>query len=367
MKKLSIDKPLLISIVILSLSGFFIFTSASLGLLARENGAQFGSIAFSQFVGLCLGFGLLFFIAKTKVHYKILRKYAFYILVAALVINCLLFVPGLGFEHGGAKRWINLGFTTFQPSEILKIGFIIYFAAWLSGVKDKVRTLKFGIMPFMVIIGILGILLLTQSDTDTLAVIFLTGLAMLIAAGARFRHVLLMLLVAGICLGGIIFARPYAMQRITTFINPEADPYGAGYQIQQSLIAIGSGQFFGRGFGQSIQKFNYLPEPIGDSIFAVAAEEFGFFGSVVLITLFLFFGFRAFKIASKVEDQFGGLLIIGIVILILIESFMNIGSMLGVIPLSGQPLLFVSHGGTALVIALMEAGIILNISKHARA
>ena len=148
-----------------------------------------------------------------------------------------------------------------------------------------------------------------------------------------------------------------------TFINPLSDVLGSGWQIKQSLIAIGSGEWFGRGFGQSVQKFQYLPEPIGDSIFAVAAEEFGFIGSVLLITLFLFLAFRGFKIAAKAPDSFSGLLTVGIVILIVSQSFINIGSMLGVMPLTGLPLLFVSHGGSALLFVLAEIGIILNISK----
>ena len=153
------------------------------------------------------------------------------------------------------------------------------------------------------------------------------------------------------------------MQRVTTFLNPAADPLGAGYQIQQSLIAIGSGEMFGRGFGQSIQKFSYLPEPIGDSIFAVAAEEFGFVGSVALVALFLLFTLRSLKIATRSPDMFGGLLATGIVILIVSGSFMNISSMLGVIPLSGLPLLFVSHGGSAMIFTLAQVGIIANVSK----
>lgn len=366
MKKVSIDKPLFISIIVLAFFGFFIFVSASLGLLARSEGASFGSIALNQFIGLIIGLCGLLFIATTKIHYKILRKHAFYIFIATILVNCVLFIPGISLEHGGATRWIDLGFITFQPSELLKAGFIIYFAAWLSGVKERVESFKFGILPFYIIMGVLGLLLLAQSDTDTFIVIFTSGMAMLIVAGAKVRHIILTIVLAGLAIGAVAYVRPYARQRIMTFLNPAADPYGSGYQIQQSLIAIGSGQFLGRGFGQSIQKFNYLPEPIGDSIFAVAAEEFGFVGGVLLISLFMFFGFRAFKIAGKVADPFGGLLIVGIVILILIESFMNIGAMLGVIPLSGQPLLFVSHGGTALIIALIEAGIILNISKYAR-
>lgn len=362
MNKLKIDKVYLISVALLAITGFFIFSSASLGLLAR-NGASFQSVAMNQTIGLILG--IIAFFIMSHLHYKKLKKYAFYILLGAIGVNLLLFIPAFALNHGGASRWIDLGFITFQPSEFLKIAFIIYFAAWLSGLKEKVQTFKFGILPYVIIVGILGILLLAQSDTDTLVVIATTGLIMLFIAGGRIRHIAILCLIMLGLLGGLIYLRPYVRQRIMTFISGAgSDSQGAGYQIQQSLIAIGSGQIVGRGFGQSIQKFNYLPEPIGDSIFAVSAEEFGFIGSMVLIGLFLLFFIRSMKISVKVLDPFGGLTAIGIAILILIESFMNISSMLGLIPLSGMPLLFVSHGGTALIITLAATGIIANISKY---
>jgi cell division protein FtsW len=156
------------------------------------------------------------------------------------------------------------------------------------------------------------------------------------------------------------------LERLLTFINPAIDPLGTSYQIQQSLIAIGSGQFFGRGFGQSIQKFSFLPQPIGDSIFAVAAEELGFIGSIILITLFLALAFRGLRIASHATDYFGGLLVVGIVMLIISQSFINIASMLGVFPLIGLPLSFISHGGSALLFTLAGIGIVLNVSKYQR-
>jgi cell division protein FtsW len=189
---------------------------------------------------------------------------------------------------------------------------------------------------------------------------------MLISAGEKLRHVAVLFLLAVVAIGVLAIFRPYVMQRITTFINPANDPQGAGYQIQQSLIAVGSGRITGRGFGQSIQKFNFLPEPIGDSIFAVASEEFGFIGAASLILLMTFFTLRGLKIATRAQDSFGGLLTIGIVILIITQSFINIGAMLAVLPLSGLPLIFVSQGGSALLLALAEVGIILNISKTAR-
>lgn len=360
-KELKIDKVFLTSVILLTVAGFFIFASASLGLLARD-GASFQSVALNQSIGLFIG--VIVFFLMSRIHYKNLRKYAFYILLGAVLLNVLLFIPAFSFNHGGASRWIDLGFVTFQPSEFLKIAFIIYFAAWLSGLKEKVGDLKFGILPYVIITGILGALLLAQSDTDTFIVIAGTGMVMLLVAGAKIRHILVLgLLMVGLLLL-VIFFRPYVRQRIMTFISGATDPQGSGYQIQQSLITIGSGRITGRGFGQSIQKFNYLPEPIGDSIFAVQAEEFGFIGSLILIAFFLLFFIRSVKISTNSIDSFGGLTALGIAILIIIESFMNISSMLGIIPLSGMPLLFVSHGGTALIITLGATGIIANISKY---
>jgi cell division protein FtsW len=191
-----------------------------------------------------------------------------------------------------------------------------------------------------------------------------SGLCMYIVAGAKMRDLGIIVLIGVIGLAGLFATRPYIKERFMTFLNPAENSLGAGYQIQQSLIAIGSGQVFGKGFGQSIQKFNFLPEPIGDSIFAVAAEEFGFVGSITLIFLFIYFAMRGFKIAANVPDSFGMLLTVGLVVLIISQSFMNIAAMLGIIPLSGLPLLFVSHGGTALFFTLFAIGILFNISKH---
>ncbi len=360
-KALHIDKVYLFSVLLLTISGFFIFSSASLGLLARD-GATFQTVALKQSIGLILG--LAAFFIMSRIHFKKIKKHAFYIFIFALFLNLLLFIPALSFSHGGASRWIDLGIVTFQPSEFLKLAFIIYFAAWLSHLKEKVSTFRLGIVPYLVILGLLAVLLLSQSDTDTLIVIAGTGIAMLFASGGKIRDIVLLGLILGILVGAVAYTRPYVRERISTFLHPETDTLGSSYQIQQSLIAIGSGGTFGRGFGQSVQKFNYLPEPIGDSIFAVAAEEFGFIGSLFLLGFFLFFAFRSFKIATNAIDPFGGLVVTGIVILIIVESFMNISSMLGLIPLSGMPLLFVSHGGTALIITLGAAGIIANISKY---
>lgn len=342
--------------------GFFIFSSASLGLLTKGND-QYASVAFSQtFFGLFLG--SIAMIVTSRIHYKEWRKYAFYFFIFGLFLSALVFVPHVGFAHGGAHRWLIIAGFSFQPAEILKTAFIVYFATWLASVKGKVESLKYGFLPFLVILGVVGSVILLQPDTDTFALMACSGVAMYLTAGGKWKHVGLLFLSAVIGLALIATARPYVKQRIMTFMNPSDNGLTSGYQIQQSLIAIGSGGITGRGFGQSIQKFNFLPEPIGDSIFAVASEEFGFIGASTLILLFVFLAFRGLRIAARVEETFGRLLVVGIVILITAQSFVNIGAMLSVLPLSGNPLPFVSHGGTALLITLAQIGIILNVSRY---
>ena len=360
----SIDRSLLLITGVLVVFGFFIFTSASLGLLARE-GARFSSVAFSQiFFGMTLG--TLFLIITSKIRYRIWKPYALYIFIFSIITTLLVFVPTVGFELHGARRWIHILGFSIQPAEFLKLGFVLYAASYLSGVKDKIGDFKHGLIPFSLILGIPSIILLLQPDTGTVLVLASAGIAMYISVGGKARDLLILFLVATIAFSALIYQRPYLKDRLETFIRPGNDLQESGYQLNQSLIAIGSGGAFGRGFGQSVQKFNYLPEPIGDSIFAVAAEEFGFAGAFLLIMLFLSFAFRGLKIASRAPDYFGGLLVVGIVILITSQSFINIGSMLGVFPLTGLPLLFISHGGTAMLFALGSVGIVLNISKYTK-
>ncbi len=358
----SIDTVLGALVVLLVGFGFLIFSSASLGLLARD-GASFGSVATSQFLFGIVGGGIALFTLST-LHYRHLRRFAFYIFLATILLTLAVFIPGLGMTHGGATRWLSLGGFTFQPAELLKLGFVIYIATWLSGMKDIITNPLRGTLPFVGILALVGGIMLLQPDTDTFLIMAIAGVAMFITAGGRWRDVGLMFLAGVIVLTVIALVRPYIMDRLTTFLNPEDDPLGSGYQIQQSLIAVGSGGFSGRGFGQSIQKFEYLPEPIGDSIFAVYAEEFGFVGSVFLILLYLAFTFRGYKVAALAPDLFGTLLVVGFMTLIVCQAFLNIGAMLGVAPLSGLPLPFISHGGTALLATLAMVGIVLNVSKY---
>ncbi len=364
MKKSRMDTQLLVSILLLVTAGFLIFLSASLGLLARDS-AHFSSIAFKQiFFGLLPGLVALYAFSKVDVAYW--RKISFWLFAFAIFLNLIIFIPGLGLTHGGATRWLLIGSFSFQVSEVLKIAAIIYFAAWLSMIKEKITDFRKGLVPLVILLSIIGMLCLSQPDTDTFIVISSAMVAMYLAAGGRWRHIGYLVLVGVIGLTILAFTRPYIMARIQTFLNPAEKSLTSGYQIQQSLIAIGSGGITGRGFGQSIQKFNYLPEPVGDSIFAVAAEEFGLLGSIMLLSIYVFFAMRGLKVAQAASTAFGGFLAVGIITFIMVQSFVNIGAMVGVLPLSGIPLLFVSQGGTALLFVLAQSGILLGISRTAQ-
>jgi cell division protein FtsW len=361
MKEKKVDRFFLIIIFLLLAIGVAMFVSASLGILARSE-QTFYSVIFSQLVlGLGLGFVGLFICLK--INYKFWRNYSFLIFLGSILLTAAVFIPHLGWNHGGAERWIQLGPVKFQPVEFLKFGFVIYFAAWLSWAKNKVQDFRFGILPFGIMLAVIAVVLLKQPDTKSFILITLTGISMLFVSGVPVKYILGIGLGLVVLFGSLVYFTPYLQQRVKTFINPSEDGQGSSYQIQQSLIALGSGGVFGRGYGQSIQKFNYLPEPQGDSIFAVLGEELGFVGSAVVIILYLLFLLRGFHIANRSPDLFSGLLVHGIVILITLQSFMHIASVTGVFPLTGVPLVFMSQGGTSLMVYLMAIGVVLNISK----
>lgn len=356
-----LDKIFLIIVIILVVIGVIMFTSASLGILAR-NEAKFYGVIFNQFIfGLCGGLVALFL--GLRIPYKFWREYSLPIFIASIVVTALVFVPGVGSSHGGASRWINIFGVSVQPVEFLKIGFIIYFSAWLSWAKGRVRDVRFSILPLIVLLGVIAFVLLKQPDTKSLILITITAIGMLFVSGTPWKYILGLLVGSIIAFIILVSFKPYLMERVKTFINPSQNGSGSSYQLQQSLIAVGSGGLFGRGLGQSIQKFNYLPEPQGDSIFAVTGEELGFLGCTILICLYIVFAFQGYKIAIHAPDPFSKLFIIGTITMITAQSFMNMASITGVFPLTGVPLVFISHGGTSLLLSLGLMGVILNISK----
>ncbi len=361
-KQKSFDKYFFWIAILITGIGLLSFVSASLGILARSEDKFYG-VLFNQivlgFVGGCFALWLC-----ARIPYSFWRKNSFYIFLGALILTISVFIPGLGFSHGGARRWVSIGPLSFQPAEFLKIAFVIYFSAWLSWTRKKQEDIKFRIIPLFVLLAIVATVLLRQPDTKSLILIVTAACGMLFTSGVSWKKILAITLLGAGAIITLAFVRPYVMERIKTFINPASDPRGSSYQLQQSLIAIGSGGAFGRGLGQSVQKFNYLPEPQGDSIFAVIAEEFGFLGTTILMTLYVFFAIRGFKIALRAPDTFSRYLVVGLVMLLTAQSFLNIASLVGLFPLTGVPLVFISHGGTALMIALGAVGIILNVSRY---
>lgn len=363
MKSKSVDKIFLSILVMLSIVGIFIFASASLGILT-DSVAQFQKTIIKQLAIFLVGWAALAFFVG--VNYKKLEDRAKYIYIVSIITTLLVFIPGIGLGAKGAKSWIDIGFTTVQPTEFMKFGFVLFYAAYLANIKDKIKTFKQGVLPSVIILGVPIAVLLAQNDLGSCLSPIIAGTAMFLVAGGKKRYVFGAIVLAIIMVAIVAYLSPHAMARIKTFIDPSQNLQGSGYHLNQSLIAVGSGQVFGRGLGQSIQKFTFLPEATGDSIFSVASEEFGFVGSVVIVLLFLAFGLRGYKIAGAIPDLFGRLLVVGFVTLVFSQSFINIGTMLGIVPMTGLPLIFLSLGGTALLFSLLEMGIVLNISRTQR-
>lgn len=364
MRAQGVDRFFLGIVLSLLVVGFFVFLSASMGTVLRGENVL-GNIIFGQILFGFVGGGAALFVAS-RIPYTFWRKHALAILLTTIALTALVFVPGIGMKHGGATRWIDLGITTLQPGEFLKFGLVVYLAAWLALFHRRIRSPYFGIIPLLIFFVIAACLLLAQPDFGTFAIAIAAGFAMFITAGAALRDIALLGLIGILAFVGMALTRPYFVDRISTFLNHD-DFQGSGYQVRQAMIAVGSGGLLGRGFGQSIQKFNYLPEAHGDSIFAVLAEEFGFWGTTLILLLYLLFALRGLWIAAHAPNMFSGFFVVGLIMLITAQSFVNIGSMLNLLPLTGVPLIFISHGGTALLVAMVEVGIILNISRHREA
>ena len=311
--------------------------------------------------------GVVFFVAFAIIPYKVWKRFNLVLLIVTILLLIAVFIPGLGINFGGASRWVNLGITSFQPSELAKLTMVLFFAAWLDKRGKGIKEFSTGVVPFLAILGVVAGLILAQPDLGTLTVIAVTAVAMFYVAGARIWHLFIMFLGATGFLALAIKLEPYRLARFTVFLNPAHDPQGLGYQITQSLLAVGSGGLFGVGLGQSRQKYNYLPEPAGDSIFAVMAEELGFIRILVVLAAFLLLGFLGYQVARRSRDNFGKLLAVGITTWFVAQALINIGALIGILPLTGIPLPFISFGGTALAVSLAAAGILVNVSRFTHA
>jgi cell division protein FtsW len=363
-KKYPVNKKFLWIILILLGIGLITFISTSLGVFT-ENRAQFYSMMIRH-VGFGVVGGLLIMYVLSRIHYSVWKKFAPYIFVLGIIITLLVFSP-LGFSHGGARRWISLGFISFQPAELLKFSVIVFLAAWFDVYQKKIGTWKYGFFAFIGFVGISVLPLMKQPDSGTLILIGMVSFTLYWLRGAPWKHILVTVITAIIVLGSYTALNPHIIDRIKTFANSSQDPYGSSYQIRQSRIAIGSGKLYGRGLGQSVHKFGpYLPESNSDSIFAIFAEEYGFIGGFILIGLYSLFAFFGLRVARFAPTVFAQNLVVGIVLLVISQVFFNIAAISGLVPLSGVPLIFMSNGGTALIVTLAQLGIVLNISRYSK-
>jgi len=360
-----VDRPLALLLTLLVVGGCLVFASAAFGLLARGQ-ANMSSVVFNHLV-LGVGLGVLLLIGAVSIPYQLWRRFAPHVFVLGLIATALVFVPGIGMEHGGGKRWILIFGQTFQPAEFLKIATIIMAAAYFTAHKKQVATMQWGLGGLAGILALPIVIMVMQPDLGTLSIICAPVAAIYLVAGARWRDIAILVAAVILAGGALIMVMPHARARVMTFLDPSANQQGSSYQIRQSLIAIGSGGIFGRGLGQGVQKFTYLPEPMGDSIFAVAAEELGFVGATAIVITYLLFAWRALRVAAKAADPFGTYLAVGICVYLVGEAFINIAAMLAIFPLTGVPLTFVSQGGSAMLMSLASAGILLAVSRGKKA
>lgn len=342
--------------------GIIMLSSASSDLGKTRFGDSYYYVKHQLLYGLSIG--LVGFFVAAKTYYGALQRVALPMLIASLIGLLLIFSP-LGFAAGGAERWLRFGPITVQPSELLKLTLVMYLAALLTKRKERPEKFSRGYAPFLAVVGLIGSILLAQSTTSTFIILASVAGTMYFASGARPAYLLLTAVLGAAIILAVSYATPYRWNRIMAFIDPESNPQTSGYHITQSRIAIGSGGLWGAGLGESTTKIKYLPEPIGDSIFAVIAEELGFVGSATVALLFGTLSVRTLLLSRRLQNRFGQLLLVGFGMLIGIQAFVNIGAISGLIPVTGMPLPFISYGGTGLAVYMTMVGVIANVSKYA--
>ncbi|MGH2601393.1 MAG: putative lipid II flippase FtsW [Dehalococcoidia bacterium] len=356
------DYLIALVVAVLTGAGLVFVYSASFAIALQE----FGNVNFfvtRQALGAGLGAITMFVLARLD--YRILARWSPLILLAALIGLGLVLLPGFGTDAYGARRWIELGpLPPIQPSEYAKLAMVIYIAAWLAAKGDQVKQFSLGVVPFVLMVGLVGGLIMLEPDMGTFIVIVLTTSTMFFVAGAALRHVIT-LGAAGLA-GGflLILVEGYRFERLLAFLHAEKDPEGKGFQILQLLIALGSGGVRGLGLGESRQKFFYVPGAHTDGIFAIIGEELGFIGAVLILALFATLVYRGFHIALRSQDEFGYLLAVGITAWIGYQTVINVGGITRSLPLTGIPLPFLSYGSNALISTMAAVGILLSISRY---
>ncbi len=354
-----LDVPFLVLTVLLVLIGVLMMFSASYARAYSAEGKATYYFA-RQAVFAIVGIGIMLFFSTWN--YQIWRSVSFFILAAAIVF--LLLVPLIGIEENGAKRWIYLGFTSFQPSEVAKLGIVLTFASMISYYRERMQSFREGILPFVVILAVVCGLLVLEPHLSAIIIILGVSAAMLFLGGVKLRWFALGLGVVAVFVAVYLATKGYAGDRIQAWLHPFEDESDSGYQIVQSLYAIGSGGLMGLGLGRSRQKYLYLPEEHNDYIFPIVCEELGFVGAMVVLLLFLLLILRGYWIALHARDRFGMLVVGGLTTLLALQVFLNIGVVTNLLPATGISLPFFSYGGTALLIQLFEMGVILSVSRQ---
>ncbi len=357
------DYTLIAIIFVLVIFGLIMLSSASAAVAYLKSGDSYYYFK-HQLFGLLIG--MVAFLILSRIDYHLWKRYAFWFLIGSILLLLLVFIPGLSGSWGKARSWINFFGYSLQPSEFVKLSFLLYLAAWLERRGKSLHNIQEGIGPFIFILAIIAALMVLQPDMGTLTIIGATSFIVYYVGGGSVRHILTIFIASLMILAFLVYLKPYQLDRFRCLLNPAYDSAGICYQVNQSLIAIGSGGFWGRGLGASRQKFLYLPEVYGDSIFAVIGEEAGLAVSILLVLLFLYLFRRGALIAQKAPDGFGRILAIGIVSWLTLQALVNIGGMVNLIPMTGVPLPFISYGGSAILAAMAASGILVNISKQTR-
>ena len=361
MKKKHIDYFLLASVIIISIFGIIMIYSAS--SIWAEFKYQ-DAFKYVKQQSLFFGVGIIVMMFCSKINLQFLKKKANLILGICFLLLVLVLIPGIGTIRNGSRSWFGIGGLGIQPSEFAKLGLIIFVAKYLARNQKNMTDVKKGALPIFLVIGVFFVLIMLEPDFGTAMVIALSLIALIFVSGLKisFFVKLGVLGLAGIV--GLIIAAPYRMARIVSFLNPWSDPLGSGYQIIQSLYAIGPGGILGQGFLNSRQKHFYLPEPQTDFIFSIISEEFGFLGVIIVCGFFFFIFSRMLKIALKSNDLFNKYLAFGLAFGLFIQAALNLAVVVGLIPVTGVTLPFFSYGGSSLLISMISVGLVLNVSKR---
>ncbi|MGD6816271.1 stage V sporulation protein E [Metabacillus sp. 84] len=315
---------------------------------------------------LFAGIGVIGMFFIMNIDYWTWRTWAKVLMLACFVLLIAVLVPGIGMERNGSRSWIGVGAFSIQPSEFMKFAMIAFLAKYLSEHQKKITSFRKGLVPSLGLVFIAFGMIMLQPDLGTGTVMVGTSVVMIFTAGARIRHFGLLGLLGVAGFAALVLSAPYRMKRITSFMDPWQDPLGSGFQIIQSLYAIGPGGLFGMGLGQSRQKFFYLPEPQTDFIFAILSEELGFIGGSLVLLLFCLMLWRGIRIALGAPDLYGAFLAVGVIGMVAIQVMINIGVVTGLMPVTGITLPFLSYGGSSLTLMLMGIGVLLNISRYAK-